>query len=161
MSHGFGGSCAGSAAIEASIDGQEWRNLEELARLCRDNDISLVAVQFPMAEKTVKFLENDAGYWHYSGVWREFETADFARKVSELGITFFDLSHEKLTEDSSLFMDAAHLTERGMAKAMEGLTRDERFRSIFPRIDSDGIAHAMQQAVENGDSYEVYHDQVN
>ncbi len=69
-----------------SIDHRQYQALERLAEVARKHGVTLVAIQLPILKASVDVLDNDMSYHYYSGVWREFESSEFRKKLDDLGI---------------------------------------------------------------------------
>jgi hypothetical protein len=89
---------------------------------------------------------------------REFESQAVKAMLRELGIPFFDLSHDPLTFDSQNFVDAAHQSEIGMLRSMVSLLRNREFAEIFPKIDAAKFQDDLAEAEKKHDISDVYHD---
>jgi hypothetical protein len=138
------------------VDPGQLSELERLAKLAKDRDVLLVAIQYPIYKASVDYLDKEPSYQFYSGVWRDFQSDEMLNRLRNLGITFFDLSRTEMTADGRYFTDAAHPTEVGISVAMSDLLRDERFRRIFPAIDPERLRADREKAAARGDAFEIY-----
>jgi hypothetical protein len=117
-----------------SISQKQRTALQRLSDLARDRGISLVGIQLPYIKEAVEYLDTNEGYHHYSGVWREFESAETHDRFAKMGIEFFDLARTEIGNDKSNFIDAYHPAEKGMLKAMQELLKRPDFRAVFPDV---------------------------
>lgn len=108
--------------------------LARLAALARERNVRLIAVQLPYVRAAVDFLDHDQSYWHYSGVWREFESAEIADWLRGLGIPFFDFAHSEISDDPLNFIDAYHPSEDGMVKVIDMLATQPAFNAELPAM---------------------------
>jgi hypothetical protein len=108
--------------------------LARLAELARERNVRLIAVQLPYVRAAVDFLDHDESYWHYSGVWREFESAETADWLRGLGIPFFDFAHAEISDDPLNFIDAYHPSEDGMVKVIDMLATQPSFDAVLPAM---------------------------
>ncbi|CCE00477.1 hypothetical protein [Bradyrhizobium sp. STM 3809] len=108
--------------------------LRQLEALARDRNVRLIAVQLPYVRAAVDFLDHDEAYRPYSGVWREFESAETAAWLHRLGIPFIDLAHADIADDPLDFIDAFHPSEAGMAKALDRLARHPDVQAALPDL---------------------------
>jgi hypothetical protein len=138
------------------VDPGQLSELERLAKLAKDRDVLLVAIQYPIYKASVDYLDKEPSYQFYSGVWRDFQSDEMLNRLRNLGITFFDLSRTEMTADGRYFTDAAHPTEVGISVALSDLLRDERFRKIFPAIDPERLRADREKAAARGDAFEIY-----
>jgi hypothetical protein len=139
-----------------AIDPEQYDALERLAAVGRQRGIKLAAIQFPMLKTTVDYLDYNPAYHDFAGVWREFESAQMRERLEKLGFIFFDMSHDPMTADSQLFIDAAHPTESGMSITMMHLLDDPRFRALVPDISAERLRSERDAALQRGDKLEVY-----
>ena len=107
----------------------------------------MVAIQFPLLKSATDFLDTDQSYWPYAGLWRELRSEATAKRFSELGVQFFDMSRDPLNADPGNFFDPAHPTERGVLRTIIDLLDRKDFRDLFPNID--------KAALEDGSSEEL------
>jgi hypothetical protein len=142
------------------VDPGQLAELSKLAKLAKDRNVLIVAVQYPLYKASVDYLDNEPSYRFYSGVWREFQSDEMQSKLRDLGIIFFDLTRTEMTSEGRYFIDAAHPTEAGASVALSNLLRDERFRSIFPAIDPERLIVDRTTAIARGDAFEIYGNQV-
>jgi hypothetical protein len=105
--------------------------IARLAALARQRGIRLVAVQLPMIRAGIDLLENDASYHPRAGAWRDFESEQTRRWLSSLGIPLVDLARSPIDDDPDNFIDAIHLSERGMDNAMRELLADPNFQAAI------------------------------
>jgi hypothetical protein len=152
---------ANSGILEMSHGGpriarRQMAALEKLAMLARDRGITLVAVQLPILEATIRYLDDAPS--SYAGIWREVQTAEMAATMSSMGIAFFDLSRLPLLPDPSNFIDAAHTTEGAVLKAVVRLLEEPRFSAIFPALDKHRLQRDLADAVKRNELVHVYHN---
>ena len=116
-----------------------------LSEMARQRGVKLVAVQLPFIRAGVDYLDHEASYRHYSGVWRDFES-EFARNwLSGLGISFFDFGRSTIDDDSANFIDAYHPSELGSLRVMQALLALPEFRANFPDIDPAEIQREINR----------------
>ena len=107
--------------------------LKRFASLARERNVTLVAIQLPILTAAVDILDHSESYHPYAGVWRAFGSPANRAWLEGLGIHFFDLSHSDMDQDPSYFIDAAHLSEKGMAELITRLHQDAEFsRIVWP-----------------------------
>jgi hypothetical protein len=138
------------------VDREQLSRLERLAKLAKDRNVLLVAIQYPIYKASVDYLDKEPSYYAYSGVWRDFQSDEMRSRLRNSGIIFFDLTRTDMTSDDRYFTDAAHPTETGISVAVSDLLRDERFRSIFPAIDPERLRVDREKAAARGDAFEIY-----
>ena len=138
------------------VDPGQLSELERLAKLAKDRNVLLVAIQYPIYKASVDYLDKEPSYQFYSGVWRDFQSNEMLSRLRNLGIIFFDLTRTEMTSDGRYFTDAAHPTEAGISVAISDLLRDERFRRIFPAIDPERLRADRGKAAARGDAFEIY-----
>lgn len=131
-------------------------NVEALTKLARERGVSIVAVQLPILGATADFLDNDEGYRHYSGVWREVKTDAFKDKLAAMGVPFFDMSRAPGMEDARYFLDPAHPNDAATLRAYAAVLSDPKVRELLPRIDAAGLKTDFDRAVANNRFYSVY-----
>lgn len=119
--------------------------IARIAELAKQRGIKLIGLQLPFISSGVKFLDEDASYRYYSGVWRDFESDRTRDWLKGLGITFFDLGHSAIGDDSQNFVDAYHTTDLGAAKVMQELLGSPEFRALFPAIDPVDIKQQIDR----------------
>ncbi len=139
-----------------SIDKRQYDALQRVAAIGRERGVTVVAIQWPIFKATVDILDNDASYRYYSGVWREFESADFRKIIDDLGVPFFDLSRDPMNGEGSYFTDAAHPTELAMSVALTHLLEDARFKGLFPAMNAERLRTEREMALQRGERFEVY-----
>ncbi len=119
--------------------------LVRMARLAQQRGIKLIGIQLPYIRAGVDYLDHNEGYRHYSGVWREFESAQTREWLKSLGITFFDLARSTVDDDKLNFVDAYHTSELGSLRVMQQLLASADFRAILPDIDPAAITQQIQE----------------
>jgi hypothetical protein len=134
------------------------QKLSKLASLAKENGVTLIAIQFPMWQDTIKVLDTDENYHYYSGVWREFQSREMLDRFEKLGIAFFDLSHDPLTTEYRNFIDAAHPSERGMLASILSLSKNPKFSTILPELDWHGLEEDLARADVKNDAFTIYGD---
>ena len=70
--------------------------LRRLAELARQRHVILAGIQLPFFKPAVDYLDTNAAYRQYSGVWREFESPQMRQTLEQMGIRLFDLAHDPL-----------------------------------------------------------------
>lgn len=116
-----------------------------LSELARRRGVKLVAVQLPFIRAGVDYLDHEASYRHYSGVWRDFESESTRNWLSGLGISFFDLGRSMIDDDGANFIDAYHPSELGSLRVMQMLLAFPEFRANFPDIDPSKIQRQIDK----------------
>jgi hypothetical protein len=111
--------------------------LVRIAELAKQRGIKLIGIQLPFIRSGVDYLDQNESYWHYSGVWREFESDQTRDWLKGLGITFFDLGRSPVGNDSENFVDAYHTTELGAHRVVQELLTFPEFRAILPDIEPE------------------------
>jgi hypothetical protein len=119
--------------------------LVRIARLAQQRGIKLIGIQLPYVRAGVDYLDHNEVYRHYSGVWREFESAQTREWLEGLGITFFDLARSTIDDDNLNFVDAYHTSELGSLRVMQELLTFPDFRAIFPDIDPSTTTAQIRQ----------------
>jgi hypothetical protein len=132
--------------------------LRNLADVGRRRNITLVGIQLPILKSAVDYLDTNVSYRPYAGAWREFESEDTRRLFKELGITFFDLSRDSVTEDPRNFIDSGHPTEVAVLGSLVHLLDVPEFRAIFPKLDGEALRKEYADAQKSGATFDVYHD---
>jgi hypothetical protein len=108
-----------------------------LAELARERGIRLIAVQLPLIRAGVDLLDHDDSYRPRAGAWRDFESESTRSWLADLGIPLFDLARSPIDDDPDNFIDAIHLSENGMDKAMRELWATPGFRAAIDPGASD------------------------
>jgi hypothetical protein len=90
-----------------------------------------------MIRAGIDALEHDWSYHPRAGAWRDFESDQTRTWLADLGIPLFDLARSPVDDDPDNFVDAIHLSERGMDKAIAELQADPAFRAA---VDPDAPA---------------------
>jgi hypothetical protein len=134
------------------------QKLSKLADLAKKNGVILIGIQFPMWQETVKVLDTDQKYRQSSGVWREFQSDEMQGRFEKLGIAFFDLSRDPVTTEYRNFIDAAHPSERGMLVSLISLSKNAKFLSILPELDTRGLENDLARADGSNDAFTIYGD---
>ena len=133
--------------------------LGRLAELAKVHNVKLVAMVMPLLGLTVDYLDHEESYHYYSGIWREFESADTRRKMNELGLPFFNFGHFSGNWDPRNFVDSGHPSERVMLAAfLDAFKTDPEFRAAFPLLDIDTMQRDLDAAERSGAFFDVYHD---
>ncbi len=127
----FASSVPAGTAMSARLQ----RPIAQLAEIARERGIKLIAVQLPLIRAGVDLLDHDESYHSQAGTWRDFESEKTRAWLARLGIPLFDLAHSPIDDDPDNFVDAIHLSEGGMRKAMRELWADPGFRAAFAGID--------------------------
>jgi hypothetical protein len=131
--------------------------LKRLSEIARERGFILVAIQYPILKAVSDFLDTDAAYYPYAGIWREFQSEPIHRFFANLGILFFDLSRDPVASDSRNFIDPAHPGESGMLGAIIGLTNRRAFSELFPLINVELLRSDLARATARGTFLDVYH----
>jgi hypothetical protein len=118
-----------------SISQKQMASLQRLSDIARERGISLVGIQLPYIKEGIEYLDTNESYHSYSGVWREFESAETRDRFAKMGIKFFDLARTVAGDDKSNFIDAFHPSEIGMLEVMRELLKHPDFRGEFPKIN--------------------------
>jgi hypothetical protein len=140
------------------VDPRQLAALARLAQLGKERGVTLVGIQCPILKSAVDYLDFEPSYHSYAGVWREFEGAEMHERFRQLGVHFFDLSRDAVSEDARNFVDPAHPSERGVLGALVHLLDDANFRSVFPRLDADRLRNEYANARKDDVSFDIYRD---
>jgi hypothetical protein len=130
--------------------------LRALARIGKENGVTLVGIQLPYLGTAVDYLDHNPSYHELAGVWREFEGDAMHAQLRELGIHFFDLARDPITADAHYFADPAHPGEAGILAGLIHLDQDPEFRAVFPALDAAALRRDYAVALEKGDYFRVY-----
>jgi hypothetical protein len=122
---------AGTVPPDYAMSRRVQAPIARLAALARQRGVKLVAVQLPMLRAGIDLLENDASYHPRAGAWRDFESEQTKSWLAGLGIPLVDLARSPIDNDPDNFVDAIHLSERGMDRAMRALWADPAFRDAI------------------------------
>ena len=133
----------------------QFEQINRLSRLAKDRGFSVVAIQLPILKTATDFLDTDQSYSPYAGLWRELRSDATAKRFSDLGIKFFDMSRDPAAADPKNFFDPAHPSERGILKTFIGLLDREDFRELFPKIDKSALKADL--ALSPGEQFDLYH----
>jgi hypothetical protein len=129
--------------------------LKRLSRLAKDRGFSVVAIQFPILKAATDFLDTNQPYWPYSGLWRELRSEETAKRLSDLDISFYDMSRDPAAADPFNFFDPAHPSERGILKTIISLLERPGFRALFPKIERAALQADV--AMSPGQQFDLYH----
>jgi hypothetical protein len=127
-----------------------------LGEMARQRHVALVGVQWPILASVVDFLDHDKGYWDYSGIWREFQSAKIQREIANDGMRFFDLARAAVTTDGRNFIDPAHATESGDLAAIIEIMERPEFVELFPRLDRAGLRADYARSIQLQQYVNVY-----
>jgi hypothetical protein len=135
--------------------------LEEIGELGRERNVTLVAVQLPTVQGAVDLLNSDHDWHQYPASdrqnWRLLESPEMKDRLKAMGINFFDLSHDAVAKEPRAFIDAAHPGEYATGSAIyDAMTEDPEFRAIFPRLDTDALRDALDDARRQNRFFDVY-----
>ncbi|MGJ5205682.1 hydrolase [Bradyrhizobium sp. HKCCYLR20261] len=122
------------------------RPIAALAEMARTRGITLLGVQLPFIRAGIELLDREQGGRYGFGAWREFATQDMRDWLRTLGIPLFDLGRLEFEDETASFVDAYHLAERGAAKVMLHLLKDDEFRGMFANIDATEIERNLDTA---------------
>jgi len=139
-----------------NIDLGQIAALERLAALAQERHVTLIGIQLPLIKEGVDFLDHDASYHNYAGVWREFGSQQMRDKFRSLGIHFFDLGRVSFADDKKNFVDAYHPSELGTLRSMIKLCNESDFRSLLPALDPARLKRNLEDAERQGKVFEVY-----
>ena len=118
--------------------------LVRLSEIARQRGIKLIAVQLPYVRAGVEYLDHNEAYRRYSGVWRDFESDSTRQWLKSIGISFFDLAHSTIDDQSENFVDAYHISELGAVRVMQELLAQPEFRADFPAIELGMTEHQLR-----------------
>ncbi len=133
--------------------------LKTLADLVQKNGATLIGIQLPIFKDAITYLERDEEYRPYSGLWKQFESRDLQERISAMGIHFFDLARDPVSENSAYFVDPVHAGETGILCALAGLAENPDFKGIFPALEGNGMRQTCASATANGQFFDVYHNE--
>jgi len=88
-------------------------------------------VQLPLLRGGIDLLERDVSYHARAGAWRDFESESTRAWLAGLGIPLVDLARSSIDDDPDNFVDALHLSESGMDKAIRALRADPAFSAAI------------------------------
>jgi hypothetical protein len=153
----------GAAYVTSSFPGGEhlsetqFKQLERLSQLAIDRGFSVVAIQYPLLKSATDFMDTDQAYWPYAGLWRELRSEPTAKRFTNLGIKFFDMSRDPLAADPGNFSDPAHPSERGILRTIISLLDRNDFRELFPKIEKGALEDDLRKNLSFNDIFDVYH----
>jgi hypothetical protein len=133
----------------------QFRQIVRLSELARDRGFTVVAIQYPFLKSATDFLDTDEAYSPYAGLWRELRSNTTARRFSDLGIRFFDMSRDPLAADSGNFFDPAHPSERGILRTIIALLDRKDFKDLFPLMDKRALEADLD--LSPGEPFDLYH----
>jgi hypothetical protein len=136
---------------------RQFRPLYRLSKLASQRGFKIVAIQFPIVKAAADYMDNDQSYWQVAGLWRELGNEETRERFAQLGIQFFDMSHNPLNADASNFFDPIHPTERGVLRTIIDLMDRKEFRDVFPYIDKAALENDLQKNLESGERFDLYH----
>jgi hypothetical protein len=142
------GSLISSMPGASNMSDRQKAPIVRLSELARQRGVKLIAVQLPFIRAGVDYLDHEASFRYYSGVWRDFESESTRNWLSSLGISFFDFGRSTIDDDSANFIDAYHPSELGSLRVMQALLAFPEFRANFPDIDPAEI----QQQIDKTDA---------
>lgn len=116
-----------------SADPSQLDALRRLAQVAKQNGVTVFGLQLPVAPSAIHFLDTDAEYQPYAGLWRQSQSEEYKKMLAEIGIQFFNFS--RLLRDNTDFLDAAHGNEVSMVKVVIELSKQQAFRATLPLID--------------------------
>lgn len=133
----------------------QFERLVWLTEIAKERNFTVVAIQFPFLKSATDFLDTDESYRTYSGLWRELRNEETAKRFTDLGIRFFDMSRDPGNDDPANFFDPAHPSERGILKTIISLMDRTEFSELFPRIDKQALERDLQ--LSSGQQFDLYH----
>ena len=139
-----------------NIDPTQIAAVERLARLAHERGVTLIGIQLPLIKEGVDFLDHEASYHSYAGVWREFDSQQMRDKFRSFGITFFDLGRANFSDDKKNFIDAYHPSELGALRSLISLCDEPDFRSLLPALDPAQLKRDLENAEREEKVYDVY-----
>ena len=91
---------------------------------------------------------------HY-GAWRQFQSAAMKEWIRGQDVLYFDFSDlGSFGGRPDEFADPYHPSEPAYIRMLLSMLADERFRTLFPRLD----AHGLQETLKNASRLEAYRD---
>ena len=133
----------------------QFQQIVRLSELARDRGFSVVAIQYPFLKSATDFLDNDQAYAPYAGIWRELRSDATARRFTDLGVRFFDMSRDPLAADPGNFFDPAHPSERGILRTIIALLDRKNFKDLFPLVDKQSLEADLALSPE--EPFDLYH----
>jgi hypothetical protein len=131
---------AGTVPPDQAMSRRLQAPIARIAELARERGIRVIAVQLPMIRAGLDLLDRDETYHTRAGAWRDFESAQTRTWLANLGIPLFDLARSPIDDDPDNFVDAIHLSERGMDEAMQELKADPAFREAINPTPASALA---------------------
>ncbi len=142
-----------------AVSPAQFEKLRDLATLVQQNGATLVGIQLPFFKNATEFLDQTADQPGYGGVWKEFESAEFRQKLAAIGIPFFDLARDPVSQDYRYFIDPAHPGEAAILCSLSHLLDNKDFVALFPKLDGDAMRRTCASSVEQGNYFSVYHNE--
>jgi hypothetical protein len=134
--------------------------LKEIGELGRQRNLTIVGIQLPYIQGVLRALNWDQDWNGYRaadrGVWRLLQTAAMREELNAMGISYFDLSQDPISNDARAFIDPGHPSEYGIASAIVDAMNDAEFRAIFPRLDVGALQAALAEARRQERFIDVY-----
>jgi hypothetical protein len=133
----------------------QFQQVERLSELAHSRGFSILAIQYPFLTSAVDVLETDQAPPNYMGLWHELGSEATARRLANLGIRFFDMSHFPLASEPGNFVDPAHPTERATLQTIIALMDRKAFSELFPRIDKHALEADLNRSPK--EPFDLYH----
>jgi hypothetical protein len=139
---------------------QMWA-LQEIGDLGKQRNLTLVGIQLPVIEGALEVLDSDKD-WHGfraadRGTWRMLQSSQMRQELDNMGIHFFDLTHDPVAKQSGAFIDPAHPSEYAIGMALaDRMNNDPEFRALFPRLDVAALQGALAAAKKERRLFDVY-----
>lgn len=154
----------GTSSLSAIEAGKQWplvpaehldasilREFERFTELARQKGITLVGVTMPYTPKVREAMERSPHY----GAWRQFQSAAMKEWIRGQDVLYFDFSDlGSFGGRPDEFADPYHPSEPAYIRMLLSMLADERFRTLFPRLD----AHGLQETLKNASRLEAYRD---
>jgi hypothetical protein len=105
-------------------------NFDKLVALAKEKNVALIAVQLPFYEKILKALNDNPD----AGNWREFESAEWRRRLAESGVPFFDFADMPDYRDKpEYFLDSLDPDRRVVDHISRLILADSRVAGLLPQ----------------------------
>jgi len=137
------------------------RALREIGDLGKQRNLTLIGIQLPIIQGAINVLDSDKDWNGYRsadrGNWRLLESHLMRQQLRDIGIHFFNLTHDLIAKDSLAFIDPAHPSEYGMGVVLlDAMNGDPEFRALLPRLDLAALQVDLAKAKAEQQYFDVY-----
>jgi hypothetical protein len=152
-----------SAAVNAfpahkQISDHQMEVVKEIGDMAKARGITVIGVQFPITKVSRDYMDVDTEHG-LSLLWQNFYKAPMKARMEALGIHFFDLARDPISDDDNNYFEEVHVGEVGMTRSILKLSEDPEFRAILPLLETDRIRADLARAVANKSYMYVYSSQ--